>query len=45
MNELIEQNRDQVDDSMIGDVDRFVEDFKRNHGFELKFESLPKWLW
>ena len=30
---LIEQNRDQVDDSMLEDVDRFVEEFKRNHGF------------
>ena len=42
MNGLIEQNRDQVDDSMIGDVDRFVEDFKRNHGFELKIRKPAK---
>jgi ATP-dependent Clp protease ATP-binding subunit ClpX len=42
MIELIEQNRDQVDDSMIGDVDRFVEDFKRNHGFELKIRKPAK---
>ena len=33
MSELIEQNRDQVDDSMLGDVDRFVDEFKRNHGW------------
>ena len=39
---LIVQNRDQVDDSMIGDVDRFVEDFKRNHGFELKIRKPAK---
>ena len=42
MKGLIVQNRDQVDDSMIGDVDRFVEDFKRNHGFELKIRKPAK---
>ena len=42
MSELLEQNRDQVDDSMLGDVDRFVEDFKRNHGFELKIRKAAK---
>ena len=42
INELIEQNRDQVDDSMIEDVDRFVEDFKRNHGFELRIRKPAK---
>ena len=40
--ELIEQNRDQVDDSMLEDVDRFVEEFKRNHGFELKIRKPAK---
>ena len=42
MSELIEQNRDQVDDSMLGDVDRFVDEFKRNHGFELRFRKPAK---
>ena len=40
--ELLEQNRDQVDDSMLEDVDRFVEDFKRNHGFELRIRKPAK---
>lgn len=39
---LIEQNRDQVDDSMLEDVDRFVEEFKRNHGFELRIRKPAK---
>ena len=42
ISELIEQNRDQVDDSMIEDVDRFVDDFKRNHGFELRIRKPAK---
>ena len=42
MSELLEQNRDQVDDSMLEDVDRFVEDFKRNHGFELRIRKPAK---
>jgi len=40
--ELIEQNRDQVDDSMLEDVDRFVDEFKRNHGFELRIRKPAK---
>ena len=40
--ELIEQNRDHVDDSMLEDVDRFIEEFKRNHGFELKIRKAAK---
>ena len=40
--ELIEHNRDQVDDSMLEDVDRFVEEFKRNHGFELRIRKPAK---
>ena len=42
MSELIEQNRDQVDDSMLSDVDRFVDEFKRNHGFELRIRKPAK---
>jgi endopeptidase Clp ATP-binding regulatory subunit ClpX len=42
LQELIEQNRDQVDDSMLEDVDRFVEEFKRNHGFELRIRKPAK---
>lgn len=42
MSELIKQNRDQVDDSMMGDVDRFVEEFKRKHGFELRIRKSAK---
>ena len=40
--ELIEQNRDHVDDSMLEDVDRFIEEFKRNHGFELRIRKPAK---
>ena len=40
--ELIEQNRDHVDDSMLEDVDRFTDEFKRNHGFELKIRKPAK---
>ena len=40
--ELIEQNRDHVDDSMLEDVDRFIEEFKRNHGFELRIRKAAK---
>ena len=40
--ELLEQNRDQVDDSMLADVDRFVDDFKRLHGFELRIRKPAK---
>jgi hypothetical protein len=42
MNELLEQNRDQMDDSMLADVDRFVEEFKRTHGFELRIRKPAK---
>ena len=42
MLELLDQNRDQVDDSMIYDVDRFTDEFKRNHGFELRIRKPAK---
>ena len=48
MLDLIERNRDQVDDSMLADVERFVEEFKTKHGFELRMRkptkiALVKW--
>ena len=32
--DLLEKNRDQLDESMLAGVDRFTEDFKRGHGFD-----------
>ena len=40
--ELLEENRDQLDDSMLADVDRFTESFKREHGFVLKIRKAAK---
>ena len=42
MLDLIERNRDQVDDSMLADVERFVEEFKTKHGFELRMRKPTK---
>ena len=39
---LLEENRDQLDDSMLEDVDRFVVNFKRDFGYELKFRKPAK---
>jgi ATP-dependent Clp protease ATP-binding subunit ClpX len=40
--DLLEQNRDQLDESMLADVDRFTEDFKREHGFLLRMRKPAK---
>ena len=42
LSELLEQNRDQLDESMLADVDRFVENFKREHGYLLKIRKAAK---
>ena len=42
LSELLEENRDQLDDSMLADVDRFTESFKREHGFVLKIRKAAK---
>jgi len=42
LSELLEENRDQLDDSMLADVDRFTERFKREHGFVLKIRKAAK---
>ena len=39
---LLEENRDQLDDSMMEDIDRFSEFFKREYGFHLKFRKPAK---
>jgi ATP-dependent Clp protease ATP-binding subunit ClpX len=42
LTDLLEQNRDQLDESMLADVDRFTEDFKREHGFILRMRKPAK---
>ena len=42
MLDLMERNRDQVDDSMLAGVERFVEEFKTKHGFELRMRKPTK---
>ena len=40
--ELLERNRDQLDDSMLADVDRFTDDFKREYGYSLRMRKPAK---
>ena len=42
LQELIEDNQDLLDENMLEDVDRFVDAFKREHGFELRFRKVAK---
>ena len=42
LQELIEDNQDLLDENMLEDVDRFVDAFKREHGFELRFRKAAK---
>ncbi len=42
LSELLKENRDQLDDSMLANVDRFTESFKREHGFVLKIRKAAK---
>jgi ATP-dependent Clp protease ATP-binding subunit ClpX len=39
---LIDDNKDMVDENMLDDVDRFVDSFKRDHGYELRFRKAAK---
>ena len=39
---LLEEKRDQLDDSQLEDVDRFAESFKKESGFTLKFRKNAK---
>ncbi len=39
---LVEDNKDLVDENMLEDVDRFVDAFKRDHGYELRFRKAAK---
>ena len=39
---ILEENKDQLDESMLGDVDRSSDDFKREHGFALKMRKAAK---
>lgn len=40
--ELIEENREQLDESMFDDIDRFVEAFRKAYGYELRFRKTAK---
>jgi ATP-dependent protease Clp ATPase subunit len=42
LTQLMEENREQLDDSMLEDVDRFTTSFKRDYGYELKFRKPAK---
>ena len=42
LSELLKENRDHLDESMLTDVDRFTESFKREHGFVLKIRKAAK---
>ena len=42
LKELIEDNQDLLDENMLEDVDRFVDAFMREHGFELRFRKAAK---
>ena len=39
---ILEENKDQLDESMLGDVDRYSDDFKREHGYALKMRKAAK---
>jgi len=42
LQELLEDNKDLLDENMLEDVDRFVDSFKRDYGYELKFRKAAK---
>lgn len=42
LNQLIEENQDLLDENLLQDVDRFVDSFKRDHGFLLRFRKAAK---
>ena len=36
---LLEENREQLDETMLEDVDRFIAQFKREYGYDLRFRK------
>ncbi len=42
LQELLEDNKDLLDENMLEDVDRFIDSFKRDYGYELKFRKAAK---
>ena len=42
LQELLVDNKDMLDDNMLEDVDRFIDSFKREYGYELKFRKAAK---
>jgi len=42
LQELLVENKDMLDDNMLEDVDRFIDSFKREYGYELKFRKAAK---
>ena len=42
LEKLLEEKKDQLDDSLLEDVDRFAEQFKKDCGFTLKFRKAAK---
>ena len=42
LSHLLDENRDQLDDSMLLDVDRYVDYFKREFGYHLRFRKAAK---
>ena len=42
LEKLLDETRDQLDDSLLEDVDRYSEQFKRESGFILKFRKAAK---
>ena len=42
LSDLLEENRDQLDDSLMEDIDRYTEYFKKEYGFTLKFRKPAK---
>ena len=42
LEKLLEEKRDQLDDSLLEDVDRFSDQFKKECGFTLKFRKAAK---
>lgn len=42
LDNLLEENKDTLDECMLGDVDRFASDFESKHGYRLKFRKPAK---
>ncbi|MBC8348983.1 MAG: AAA family ATPase [Verrucomicrobia bacterium] len=42
LQELLESNKDLLDEALLGDVDRFASDFSFKHGYNLKFRKPAK---